>query len=469
MPKHYTTAIVGSGQAGPALAVALAGRGETVALIEGSLLGGSCVNVGCTPTKTLRKSARVAHVARRAADFGVHIGEVSVDFSAAMARMRARVETSRKGLQSWLEGTDGVDIIRGWGTFEGREGDTFLLRAGDTSLSVDKVYLNTGTRAFVPAIKGVETVPYLDNVSLLALEKRPEHLIVVGGSYIGLETGQIFRRLGSEVTIINNEARVAIREDSDVSGIIEGFFADEDILVINNAEIESIKRTGDGVTLNLGDDSSVIGSHVLFATGRTPNSDRLDAAAVGLETDGKGFIGTDAQFRTNVPSIWALGDINKRGAFTHTSYHDHEIVLANLADDPGVLHQWKNADERVMSYAMFTDPPLGRTGMSLADAQRAANDGRHILTAERAMNDVGRAKEEGETVGIIRLIVDGDSEEILGATVLGIAGDEVIAVITNFMATGASYRMMQQALPIHPTVSELLPTILGGLKRLAPE
>lgn len=469
MHKHYDSIIIGAGQAAPSLAVALAGRGESVALIEGHLLGGSCVNAGCTPTKTLRKSARVAHMARRASDFGVSTGEVTVDFGKAMSRMRERVEGARSGLTGWVERTKNLDLINGWGSFNGREDDKFIIAVGDTQFTADKVYLNTGTRAFTPPISGLENVPHLDNVDLLELTELPRHLLVVGGSYIGLEMGQIFRRLGSEVTVINNDSRLAVREDADVSAIIQDIFEDEGVQIVNNAQIEKVEHSSNGPTLIMADGSKIEGSHLLFATGRSANSERLNLTSVGVETNTRGFVPTNANLETNVQGIWALGDINARGAFTHTSYHDHEIVMANLQANPGPLHQWKDADQRLMTYAMFTDPPLGRVGMSLNDAQKAANEGRNILVAERSMSNISRAKEEGETIGLIRLVVDGDTEQFLGATVFGIAGDEIIAVLSNYMATGASYRIMQQSLPVHPTVAELLPTILSGLKPLAAE
>jgi pyruvate/2-oxoglutarate dehydrogenase complex dihydrolipoamide dehydrogenase (E3) component len=467
MPKHFDTAIIGAGQAGPALAMYLADGGESVAMIEGNLLGGSCVNYGCTPTKTLRKSARVAYLARRAADFGVVVADVTVDFAAAMARMRDRVQTSRAGLESGLEGAENIEILRGWGAFAGHDNGRFTVQVSDQTVTADKVYINTGTRASIPPIKGVETVPYLDNVSLLELTECPAHLIVVGGSYIGLEMGQIFRRLGAQVTILNSSARLASREDEDVSAIIQAFIENEDIRVMNTIEITRVEKSDSGVAVILDDNERIEGSHLLFATGRVPNSDRLNLDKVGVNTDDNGFIETDAQLQTNVYGIWALGDINKRGAFTHTSYHDHQIVVANLAENASSQHQWRNADERPTTYAMFTDPPLGRVGMTLADARQAAKMGQHILTAERKMSDVARAQEEGETAGLIRLIVDGETEQILGASIIGISADEVIAVITNFMATKSSYRVLQQALPIHPTVAELLPTVLAGLTRLS--
>lgn len=464
--QHFDSVIIGSGQAAPSLAVGLAGRGQQVALIEGNRLGGTCVNSGCTPTKTLRKTARVAHIARRAADFGVHTGVVEVDFAAAMARMNERVTTSRDGLTSWLEGTEGVTLIRGWGSFDGRDdAGRFVMKVGEKRITADRVFLNTGTRAFVPPIPGLTDIPHLDNVSLLALTERPDHLIVLGGSYIGLEMTQIFRRLGSDVTIIHRASSVAVREDPDVSKIIAEFLLDEGVALQPDAEIESIGQSMRGVLVTLKGGTEISGSHILVAMGRVPNTDRLNLASVGIESDSRGYLSTNALLETTVPGIWALGDVNRRGAFTHTSYHDHEIVLAKL-DGIEDLHQWTNADQRPVTYAMFTDPPLGRVGLSLTEARALSEKGRNILTADMPMAQISRAKEESETTGLIRLIVDGDTEAIIGATVFGIAGDEIIAVLSNFMATGASYKIMQQALPVHPTVAELLPTILGKLKPL---
>lgn len=463
---HFNSVIIGSGQAAPSLAVGLAKRGEQVALIEGDRLGGTCVNNGCTPTKTLRKSARVAHMARHAADFGVSTGPISVDFAAAMGRMRDRVDTARRGLTAWLRRTKGVEVIHGWGALGGYDdAGRFVVAVGDGKITADKVFLNVGTRAFQPPVPGVEDVPALDNASLLALDALPDHLIVVGGSYIGLEMGQIFRRLGSKVSVVHRADRLAEREDEDVSQIIADFFTDEGVDLHLNANITGISRNMRGVLMTLEDGTKISGSHVLFATGRVPNTDKLNLGAIGLETDKRGFITTDDKLRTEVPNLWALGDVNGRGAFTHTSYHDHEIVLANL-DGLQDLHQWLGANTRPTTYAMFTDPPLGRVGLSRTEALKLVQEGRKILISDMQMADISRAKEESETTGLIRIIVDGDSEAILGATVFGITGDEIIAVFSNFMATGASYRVMRQALPVHPTVAELLPTILAGLKPL---
>jgi pyruvate/2-oxoglutarate dehydrogenase complex dihydrolipoamide dehydrogenase (E3) component len=450
-------AIVGSGQAAPALATSLAQRGERVAFIEAVQLGGSCVNSGCTPTKTLRKSARVAYLARHAAEFGVHVGGVEVDFAAAMERMQLRVDTARAGLESWIGGERNITLLRAWGSFAGRSRAGFDLLAGDQPVHAKRVYLNTGTRPFIPAIPGIQDVPYLDNVSLLKLRSRPRHLVIIGGSYIGLEMAQIFRRLGSDVTVIETGPRITSREDPEVSECIASFLREEGVTVLAGKPVARVERTEGGIAAIVGD-ARVEGSHLLVATGRLPNTERLNLAAVGVQADERGFIPTNARLETNVPGIWALGDINRRGAFTHTSYHDHEIALAN--HDGGQ----RSADERTMVYAMFTDPPLGRVGMSESEARAS---GKRILMATFDMKNVSRAKEEGETRGLVKLLVDADTERFVGATVLGLSGDEIIQAISNFMAAGASWRVMKDALPVHPTVTEFLPTILGKLKPLA--
>ena len=465
----FDDVIVGSGQAAPSLAVALGGMGRRVALIEGNRVGGSCVNYGCTPTKTLRKSARIAFEVGRAGTFGTNVSSFTVDFAAAMARMRDRVGASREGLEKWLTSAPGVTVLNGWGSFSGREGGKFILAVGSQRLSAERVFLNTGTRPFVPDIPGLKDVGYLDNVSLLNLDARPRHLLVLGGSYIGLEMGQIFRRLGSDVTIIEGGSAVASREDADVSEAIRVFLEEEGISIRCNSSVKRALSTPAGRALELSDGSIIEGSDILVATGRLPNSERLNLASVGVEADGRGYVPVDDLLRTNVPNIWALGDINKRGAFTHTSYHDHEIVLASLdAGRTPALHQWRGVGERPQTYAMFTDPPLGRVGIGLKEAQAEASKGRKILVATHPMSQVSRAKEESETHGLIRLIVDGDTERFLGATILGMTGDEIIAVISNYMATGSGYRQMQQALPVHPTVAEFLPTVLAKLVPLDP-
>ena len=464
---EFDAVLVGTGQAAPALAVALAKRGERVALIEGGQLGGSCINAGCTPTKTLRKSARLAYLARRAGEFGVHVGKVEVDFAAAMERMQQRVDTARAELEQWITHEPNVTLLRDWGSFAGRGAQGFELLAGERRLRAPRVYLNTGTRAAIPPIPGIADVPHLDNVSLLKLRELPRHLLIIGGSYIGLEMGQIFRRLGSEVTVVESGPRITSREDPEVSACIASFLQAEGVTVLAGEAVARVERLDDGVALQVGR-RRIEGSHLLVATGRLPNTERLKLEAVGVAKDERGFVPTNGELETNVPGIWALGDINKRGAFTHTSYQDHEIVLANHLDavSAGGPHEGRrrSADGRTTTYAMFTDPPLGRVGQSEAEARAS---GKRILMATFDMKHVSRAKEESETTGLVKLLIDADTERFVGATVLGINGDEIIQVISNFMATGASWRVMKDALPIHPTVTEFLPTILGRLKPLA--
>jgi len=458
---EFDIAVIGAGQAGPALAMTLAGRGEKVVLIEGRLVGGSCVNHGCTPTKTLRKSARVAYLARRAGDFGIQVGKVEIDFPAAMGRMQQRVDESRAGLEKSIVGQDGLTLLRGWGAFAGRAGDRFELSVGDQTLRAARVFLNTGTRAFVPPLPGIDDVPHLDNVSLLQLRERPRHLIIIGGSYIGLEMGQIFRRLGSEVSVIEADPRITGRENVAVSKALTEMLQAEGIRFHTGNEVERVEKRGEkrsdaGIAVTVGG-QRVEGSHLLIATGRSPNTERLNLAAVGVETDERGFVPTNGKLETNVPGIWALGDINKRGAFTHTSYQDGQIVLANLKGGA------RSADGRVSTYAMYTDPPLGRVGLSEAHARES---GRATLVVNFQTKDVSRAKEESETAGLMQILVDQQSEEIVGASLLGFGCDEVIQVISNFMATGARYQVLRDALPIHPTVAEFLPFLLDRLEPL---
>lgn len=467
--QSFDALMIGTGQAVPALAVALAQKGERIAVIESGLVGGSCVNVGCTPTKTLRKSARVAHLMRTARDFGVEVESVRVDFAAAMARMHQRVDAARAGLENWMQAQPNIRLLRSWGSFAGRDGEDFVVLAGDEKLRAKRVYINTGTRAHIPAISGLDALPCLDNVSLLQLRELPRHLLILGGSYIALEMGQIFRRLGAEVSIFEAAPRIAAREDPEVSAAIAAFLEREGISVDCNTIVESAQATQDGgnVRLTLKGDRQVTGSHLLAATGRLANTERLNLASIGLKTDARGFLPTDAKLRTAVPGVWALGDVNGRGAFTHTSYDDFEIVLADHGAPSNA--PWRDADARILAYAMFTDPPLGRVGISLEEARRRVGAGARMLYAQWQMKDVSRAKEEGETDGLITLIVDAATERLLGATFLGINADEVVQVISTFMATGASWRVLQQALPVHPTVSEFLPTILGNLQPLCAE
>lgn len=456
----YDAIVVGAGQAGPSLAAFFAYEGQKVAIAEGGLMGGSCVNYGCTPTKTMRASARVAYQARRGSEYGVVTGDISIDFAKVMARKDEIVSNSRNGLTGWLEGIDNLDIYRNFAHFVGSENDVHQMQVGDMLIESERLYLNVGTRAFAPPIEGLDSVDYLDNVGIMSLTDLPEHLLILGGSYIGLELGQIFRRFGSEVTIIEYSPRLASREDDDVSEEIERIMVGEGIRICTDSKATSVSQDDDGISVifeNQGETKTVSGTHLLVATGRIPNTDTLKLDAIGLEANKRGFIETNGKLETAIEGVYALGDINARGAFTHTSYHDYEIVRDNWQGAD------RSADERTMAYAMFTDPPLGRVGMNEREARES---GRNILAMKHMAKDVSRAKEDGELNGMVKLIVDADTEEFLGATTFIMQGDDVVQVVSNFMATGASYKKMQHALPVHPTISEFFPTWLGKLAPL---
>lgn len=464
--ETFDIIVIGAGQAGPSMAAKLATQGRKVALVESRELGGTCVNRGCTPTKTLRKSALVAHLARRAAEFGVEVGPVHVNFEVAMQRMQTRVDESRAGLASWLDGVAGLTIVKAHGRLAGRSGNDFLVEAGSLTLQAPMVLLNTGTRAFVPPIPGLAETPYLDNESLLKLRKLPRRLVIIGGGYISLEMGQIFRRLGSEVSIIEIGPRLTAREDEDVSAAIADMLRAEGIELQMGVDIARVLpgETEGGARVEMADGRIIEGSHLLVAVGRAPNTDDLGLKSVGLKTNERGYLLTNERLETGIPGIWALGDINHRGAFTHTSYHDHDILAENL--DGGQ----RSADARTSIYAMFTDPPLAHVGLYEADAKRlVAEDGRHISQAVYAMADVSRAKEESETTGVIKLLIDEDSGHFLGATMFGMAADEVIQAIGLVMASKGGWRQVREALPVHPTVTELLPTIIDRRKPLAAD
>ncbi len=469
--RDVDVVVIGTGQAAVPLAVALAARGESVVVFEGGLPGGSCVNVGCTPTKTLRKSARVAHMARRAAEFGVQVGTVEVDFAAAMERTEAVVRASRDGLIGWMHGASGVALVPEWARFDGQARDRFIVRGSTQSFAARRVYLNTGTRPALPPIEGLDTVSHYTNETIMSLRERPKHVIVLGGSYIGLEMGQIFRRLGSAVTIIERADAVADREDADISSRIRDFLEAEGAQVLTATTVVGVQvnEAGHGTrelllrtqSTRSGTTSEVRGSHLLIATGRLPNTGDLALDTVGVQRDDRGFVPVNGQLETNVSGIFALGDINRRGAFTHTSYQDHEIVLANLSGGS------RTANGRTTTYAMYTDPPLGRVGMNERDARSLMQGGRRFLTASHEMSKVSRAKEEGETTGVLRVLVDADSERFVGATLLGIGADEIVQVVGAMIAADVSYRVLKDALPVHPTVTEFFPTLLGKLEPLA--
>ncbi len=450
--QRFDAIFIGAGQASPSLAARMAERGMTVALVERKFLGGTCVNAGCMPTKTLVASARAAHVSRRAGAFGVTItGEISVDMQAVRQRAHQITMDARNGLSEWLGTTDGIVIIYGHARFAAPDR---IAVNGDT-LTAPRIFLNVGARPVIPDLPGIADVDYLTSTSILDIDTLPRHLAIIGGSYIGLEFAQMYRRFGSQVTVIERGARIASREDEDVSEALRDILEAEDISVRTGAERVAFARHGDGTRVSM-DGIDIEASHVLVATGRKPNTDELGLDTAGVNVDGRGYILVDDKLATNVPGIWALGDCNGRGAFTHTSYNDFEIVAANLLDDED-----RKVSSRIPAYALYTDPPLGRVGMTEREAAAA---GRNVLVSTRPMARVGRARERDETRGFMKVVADADTREILGAAILGIEGDEAIHGIIDAMSAGTRYTDLQWSVPIHPTVSELIPTLLRGLR-----
>ncbi|MEY9200598.1 FAD-containing oxidoreductase [Sinorhizobium sp. CCBAU 05631] len=454
MSRQFDAIIIGAGQAGPSLAGRLTEAGKTVALIERKLFGGTCVNTGCMPTKAMVASAYAIHTARRGAEYGMTTGPVSVDFARVMARKEKIRLESRSGIESWLKGMKNCTVLEGHARFEGPT----EIRIGEERISGEQIFLNVGGRAAIPDFPGVDEVPYLTNSSIMELAHLPRRLIIIGGSYIGLEFAQMFRRFGSEVTVIEKGPRLIAREDPDVSDAIRAILEQEGIHIRLNAECIRFARHADGIAAGVDCTSGppqVVGSDVLLATGRRPNTDDLDLDKAGVTTDARGYIEVDDMLRTNVPHIFALGDCNGRGAFTHTSYNDFEIVAANLIDnDPRLV------SDRIQTYALYIDPPLGRAGMTETEARRT---GRKLLIGARPMTRVGRAVEKGETQGFMKVIVDADTKDILGASILGTGGDEAIQSILDVMYAKRPYTTISRAMHIHPTVSELIPTVFGDL------
>jgi pyruvate/2-oxoglutarate dehydrogenase complex dihydrolipoamide dehydrogenase (E3) component len=458
MSPTFDAIIIGTGQAGPFLAGRLTAAGMKVAIIERGRFGGTCVNTGCTPTKTMVASAYAAHVARRAADFGVAIsGRVTVDMKKVKARREAITGKSTKGIESMLKGMTNCTVFEGQARFTSPHEVT----VGTERLSAERIFVNTGTRPSVPPLTGLDQVKYFTSDSLLEIDFLPRHLIIVGGGYIGLEFGQMYRRFGSEITIVEAAARLMHREDEDVSAAIKGILEQEGINVRLNAECIALSAKGDDLVAGVDCDSDsreARGSHVLLAVGRRPNTDDLGLEKTGVEMDKRGYIVVDDQLRASVPGIWALGDCNGKGAFTHTSYNDFEIVAANLLDN-----DTRRVSDRYTAYAVYIDPPLGRAGMTEAEVRKS---GRPALMGQRPMTRVSRAIEKGETNGFMKIMVDAKTHEILGAAILGVGGDEAIHCVLDAMYAKAPYSVVQRAVHIHPTVAELIPTILGELKPL---
>lgn len=458
MATHFDAIVIGAGQAGPSLVGRLTAAGRKVAIIERKLFGGTCVNTGCTPTKTMIASAYAAQMARRASSYGVTLsGSMTVDMKAVKARKDAITSRSRGNIESWLRGMERCTVYTGHARFLA----SHEVGVDDEVLTADQIFLNVGGRAVVPALPGVDKIKYFTNSSLLELEEVPEHLVVVGGGYIGVEFAQMFRRFGSQVTIVEKSPALMQHEDEDVSSTVCEILKKEDIHVRTGAECIHFEPRGSQVAVGVSctdGDPEVVGSHVLLAMGRRPNTDDLGMEKAGVKTDERGYIVVDDQLRTNVPGIWAMGDCNGRGAFTHTAYNDFEIVAANLLDnDP------RRVSDRLPVYGLFTDPPLGRVGMTEREVRKS---GRPALMGTRPMTKVNRAVEKGESEGFMKILVDAETKLILGASILGVGGDEAVHCIVDVMYARAPYTTIQRAVHIHPTVSELIPTVLGDLKPL---
>ena len=458
MPTKFDAIIIGTGQAGPSMAQRMTREGLKTAIIERKLFGGTCVNVGCIPTKALVARARAAYMARRGGDFGVTIeGDIKVDMKRVKARKDGIVLQSNQGVTNWMKNMDGLTVFEGHGSLE----SATTVRVNGDLLEADKIILNVGGRATVPDMPGVQEIDYLTNSNMMEVDFLPEHLVVIGGSYIGLEFAQMYRRFGCPVTVVHRGDRLVNREDPDVSEAIKDILENEGIDVRLGAECVGFKQRGKEVVVTAScapGPEDIVGSHVLLAVGRLPNTHDLGLEAAGVETDARGFITVDDQLATNVPGIWAIGDANGRGAFTHTSYNDYEILAANMFDkDP------RRVSDRITTYGLFIDPPLGRVGMTETQVRKS---GRKALIGKMAMSRVGRAKERSETQGFMKILIDAESKQILGASILGIGGDEIIHSLLDAMYAAAPYTVIQRAMHIHPTVTELIPTMLGDLQPL---
>jgi pyruvate/2-oxoglutarate dehydrogenase complex dihydrolipoamide dehydrogenase (E3) component len=455
MPPHFDAAIVGTGQAGPSLANRLTQAGMKVAVLERSHFGGTCVNNGCMPTKTLVASAYAAHLVARAADYGVTVGGgVGVDMKKVKARKDEVSGTATKNIESWLRSMPGCTVIKGQGRFVSAS----EIEAGAERLTADRIFINVGGRPLVPPIPGIDSVRYLTNESIMNIDYAPAHLVILGGSYIGLEFAQIYRRFGSEVTVIEAAPRLVAREDEDISAGIKDILEGEGIRFELASKCTGLSKRGDEIVARIetpGRAIEVHGSDLLLAIGRIPNTDDLGLEKAGVRVDPRGYIVTDEELRTSVPDIWALGDCNGRGAFTHTSFNDYEIVASNLLDNGR-----RRVTDRILTYGLFIDPPLGRVGMTEHEARAA---GRPLLVGHRPMTRVSRAVEKGETLGFMKIVVDAETKKILGAAILGTGGDEAVHCLTDTMYAGAPYTTLAHAVHIHPTVSELIPTVLGEL------
>jgi len=458
MNEHYDAIVIGAGQAGPALAARLDREGQKTAIIERKLIGGTCVNTGCIPTKTLVASAHALHLARRGAEFGFDASDVRVDMAAVKRRKDGIVQQSTNGVTNWIAGMKNVSLIRGHAQFTAPR----TIAVDGRVLQAERVFLNVGGRAFVPEIPGVHEVPYLTNTSMMDVDRLPEHLVIIGGSYIGLEFAQMYRRFGSKVTVVEKMDKLLPHEDEDVAAEIRAILEREGVEILTGAQCMALSKHGGRVAVTLecrGGAPLAEGSHLLFAVGRVPNTQDLGLDKAGVQTDARGFVQVDDACRTSAEGVWCMGDANGRGAFTHTAWNDYEIVAANLFDNDR-----RRISERISCYALFIDPPLGRVGMNEAEARKS---GKRVLAGKLPMTRVGRAREAGETQGFMKVLVDAESQRLLGAAILGLNGDEIVHSLLDVMYTGKPYTTIQRAMHIHPTVTELVPTLLGNLQPFA--
>ena len=455
--ERFDAIVIGAGQAGPALAARLGAEGLKTAIIERKLMGGTCVNVGCIPTKTLVASARAVHMARRGGEYGFPTGDVRVDMKAVKARKDGIVKNSSDGVTNWVAGMKNVTLIRGHARFTAPR----TVDVDGRALQAERIFINVGCRALVPDIPGVKEVPFLTNSTMMEVDRVPEHLVIVGGSYIGLEFAQMYRRFGSKVTVVEKFDKLLPREDDDVAAEIRAILERDGIEIRLGAECMALSKKGDRVVVGLeckGGAPIAEGSHLLLAVGRLPNTHDLGLKEAGVATDPRGYISVDDQCRTSAEGVWCMGDANGKGAFTHTSWNDYEIVAANLFDnDP------RKISDRIPCYALFIDPPLGRVGMNEDEARKS---GRRVLRGKMLMTRVGRAREAGEMQGFMKVLADADSKELLGAALLGLNGDEIVHSLLDVMYAKKPYTNIQRAVHIHPTVTELIPTLLGALKPL---
>ena len=456
--KKYDAIVIGAGQAGPSLAAKCVSENLKTAIIERNLFGGTCVNTGCIPTKTLVASARAAHMARRGEEFGVNIpGNIKMDMKKVKARKDAVVQQSNQGVTGWMKNMEGLDVYEGHGQFESEN----VVSVNGEQLQAQKIFINVGARARVPEMPGLHEIEFFTNSNIMDVDFLPEHLVIIGGSYIGLEFAQMYRRFGSEVTVIEMSDQLIPREDQDVSETVHEILENEGVNIRLGAECISFAKKDSQIAVTdscNNERQDTLGSHVLLAVGRQANTHDLGLDKAGVKTNDFGIIEVDDELQTNVPGIWAIGECNGKGAFTHTSYNDYEIVADNLFGA-----KTRRVSDRLMCYGLFIDPPLGRVGLT---EQQVRDSGIKALIGKMMMSRIGRAKERGETQGFMKVLIDAETDEILGANILGIGGDEIIHLFIDTMYAKAPYHVIKNAVHVHPTVAELIPTMLQDLKSL---